>query len=109
STVISAFNSLTLSPALTALLLKPRDKTEAPPLPWLAFPLLGGVAGWLLLRRPLAVALHRLGPLLPENLGQALANAPAWLNPWLAIVCGIAGRLATGGSANMLSGGIFHG
>jgi len=34
STVISAFNSLTLSPALTALLLRPRDKHTAPPLPW---------------------------------------------------------------------------
>ena len=29
STIISAFNSLTLSPALTALLLRPRDKTAA--------------------------------------------------------------------------------
>src|SRR5207237_3294759 len=38
STVISAFNSLTLSPALTALLLRPRDKGTAPPLPRLAFP-----------------------------------------------------------------------
>ena len=38
STVISAFNSLTLSPALTALLLRPQDKTTAPPLPRLAFP-----------------------------------------------------------------------
>src|SRR5262245_22989547 len=33
STVISAFNSLTLSPALTALLLKPVDKTATSPLP----------------------------------------------------------------------------
>src|SRR5204862_2788923 len=33
STVISAFNSLTLSPALTALLLRPREKGTAPPLP----------------------------------------------------------------------------
>src|SRR3954451_4903649 len=33
STVISAFNSLTLSPALTALLLRLQDKETAPPLP----------------------------------------------------------------------------
>ena len=46
STVISAFNSLTLSPALTALLLRPQDKETALPLPWLAFPLLGGWVGW---------------------------------------------------------------
>ena len=46
STVISAFNSLTLSPALTALLLRPGDKQTAPPLPRLAFPLLGAWLGW---------------------------------------------------------------
>jgi multidrug efflux pump len=49
STIISAFNSLTLSPALTALLLRPQDKEAAPPLPWLAFPILGGWLGWQLL------------------------------------------------------------
>jgi multidrug efflux pump len=43
STIISAFNSLTLSPALTALLLRSRDKETAPPLPRLAFPLAGGL------------------------------------------------------------------
>src|SRR5206468_3469608 len=41
STVISAFNSLTLSPALTALLLRQQDKSTAPPLPRLAYPLVG--------------------------------------------------------------------
>ena len=46
STVISAFNSLTLSPALTALLLRPRDKHTAPPLPWFAFVITGGWVGW---------------------------------------------------------------
>ena len=37
STVISAFNSLTLSPALSALLLRPRQKGVFQALPWLAF------------------------------------------------------------------------
>src|SRR5205823_2620073 len=46
STIISAFNSLTLSPALTALLLKPLEKETAPPLPRFAFALLGGPIGW---------------------------------------------------------------
>jgi multidrug efflux pump subunit AcrB len=46
STVISAFNSLTLSPALTALLLRPRGNEAAPPLPRLAFPLLAAWLGW---------------------------------------------------------------
>ncbi len=46
STIISTFNSLTLSPALTALLLKPRGDGAAPPLPWVAFVLAGGWLGW---------------------------------------------------------------
>ncbi len=48
STIISTFNSLTLSPALTALMLRPRGKEALPPLPWLAFPLIGGALGWVL-------------------------------------------------------------
>ncbi len=43
STIISAFNSLTLSPALTAVLLRPSDKQAAPPLPRLAFVLAGSL------------------------------------------------------------------
>ena len=46
SMLISVFNSLTLSPALTALLLRPRDKGAAPPLPWMAFVIAGGWLGW---------------------------------------------------------------
>src|SRR5207249_664979 len=45
STVISAFNSLTLSPALSALLLKPRQKGTFEPLPWLGFVLIGAALG----------------------------------------------------------------
>jgi multidrug efflux pump subunit AcrB len=37
STVISAFNSLTLSPALSAILLKRREKGVFEPLPWFTF------------------------------------------------------------------------
>ncbi|MDR3619951.1 MAG: efflux RND transporter permease subunit [Paludisphaera borealis] len=45
STVISAFNSLTLSPALAALLLKPRQKGVYQALPRLAFVAMGCWAG----------------------------------------------------------------
>jgi multidrug efflux pump len=50
STLLSAFNSLTLSPALCALLLKSHDAGQSrEPLPRIAFPLLGaGLAVWLL-------------------------------------------------------------
>jgi len=48
STIISAFNSLSLSPALTALLLRPREEeeTDRDPLPWLAFVVAGGWLSW---------------------------------------------------------------
>src|SRR5437588_2768198 len=46
STVISAFNSLTLSPALAALLLKPRDKADHAPLPRLGYIAAGAWLGW---------------------------------------------------------------
>ncbi|MGP0069366.1 MAG: efflux RND transporter permease subunit [Isosphaeraceae bacterium] len=49
STIISAFNSLTLSPALAALLLKPRIKGVFQALPWPAFVVAGGWAGYVLL------------------------------------------------------------
>ena len=68
STFISAFNSLTLSPALTALLLRPRGKDAAPPLPRLAFALAGGWLGW-----------EFAGPWL-------LAKVPAV--PWVAVAWG---------------------
>lgn len=57
STIISAFNSLTLSPALAALLLKPLPPVDGPrvagkaaikppPLPRLAFVIIGALLGW---------------------------------------------------------------
>jgi multidrug efflux pump len=45
STVISAFNSLTLSPALSALLLRPREKGNREVLPWFGFVPIGAWAG----------------------------------------------------------------
>ena len=48
STIISAFNSLTLSPALAALLIKPRTarSRRGPSCRWPAFALFGGWVGW---------------------------------------------------------------
>jgi multidrug efflux pump len=45
STVISAFNSLTLSPALSAILLRPRKKGSFEPLPWFIYPPIGAWLG----------------------------------------------------------------
>jgi multidrug efflux pump len=78
STVISAFNSLTLSPALSALLLKPRQKGVYQALPWFAFVALGGWAGYAWLGIPVTSWLERqhlgwLPPYLERNAGPVLA------------------------------------
>src|SRR5262249_12230363 len=75
SMLISVVNSLTLSPALTALLLKPHDKNPGPPLPWPVIWLAGGWAGW-------------------ELLAPWISGASAWFNiapdalPWVGAVIG---------------------
>jgi multidrug efflux pump len=79
STVISAFNSLTLSPALTAVLLKPRNKQSAPPLPRLAYVLGGAWAGYAF-----------LGPYLEAQLLWP-ASRPDWLAPTVGAVAGVIG------------------
>jgi multidrug efflux pump subunit AcrB len=88
STLISAFNSLTLSPALTALLLRPQDKQTAPPLPRLAYPLAGLWLGWAFLTPWLQEALA----LLPTTLTAVLEDAPSWILPAVgAVLGGLAG------------------
>jgi multidrug efflux pump subunit AcrB len=103
STVISAFNSLTLSPALTALLLRPRDKETAPPLPRLAFPILGAWIGWELLAPWFATALESL-PAASEVFGQY----PDWLlSAVSASVAAVAGWIVSR-PLNWLLGGAFR-
>src|SRR5262249_12898085 len=74
-------NSLTLSPALTALLLRPREKGTAPPLPRLAFPPIGLWLGWEFLTPWLRKGLPASPDsdwLLPATAALATALA-AWL------------------------------
>ena len=67
STVISAFNSLTLSPALAALLLRPRvPGIRVDPLPRLLYAAGGAALGYLY-----------LGPLVSPALGRTLSAATA--------------------------------
>src|SRR5262249_33605026 len=84
STLISAFNSLTLSPALTGLLLRPRPVTGASEdvdlsrpatLPRLAYVLIGGWLGWEYLTAMIETI--GLAAWSPEFAGYACAAAGA--------------------------------
>jgi multidrug efflux pump len=106
STLISAFNSLTLSPALSALLLRPRQLGHFEPLPWFVFPPFGAWLGYKLISHHwvAAVAAALNLHLSPE----ALAS----LSLWGSIAAGAA--LATlvgvlmGRPANALLGASFR-
>jgi multidrug efflux pump subunit AcrB len=87
STLLSAFNSLTLSPALTALLLRPRDKGTAPPLPRIVFPLIAGWLGW----RFLAPWLEQMAAQLPWGMAEQVAEMPDWT---LALVTAVVSAVA---------------
>jgi multidrug efflux pump subunit AcrB len=91
STVISAFNSLTLSPALSALLLRPREQEEAARevLPRLAFPLLGAWLGYEFLAAWLAAPLA----MLPSGWEESLLPALPWILAALgAVACWLLSR-----------------
>jgi multidrug efflux pump len=101
STIISAFNSLTLSPALTALLLRPvspgqgDDIRREPPLPRLGFALLGGWLTW-------EFVVPEWTP-IPGTSG-LLAS----LSPYLLILLGAVAGWFMGGPLNRLLGGFFR-
>ena len=95
STVISAFNSLTLSPALSALLLRPRQKGVFQALPWPAFAAAGAWFGYSMLG--------------PKLLGLAAANGLHWHGPMLTPgqTAGLVG-LAAGGLAGWIVSGLLN-
>jgi multidrug efflux pump subunit AcrB len=95
STLISAFNSLTLSPALSALLLRPRQKGVYQALPRIAFIAIGCWAGIALAGPWIAawveqhpeVQLAQIQPLLThERLGSIAGAVVGGLIGWIASV-----------------------
>ncbi|MEN6406439.1 MAG: efflux RND transporter permease subunit [Thermoguttaceae bacterium] len=101
STLISAFNSLTLSPALAAVLLRPRDKRRFDVLPAALYALLGGWAGYVWLAPIWAGRFQNLSGWIekwtPAGWESWAAVTPWWLAAAAAVFLGaIAGRWATG-------------
>jgi len=101
STLISAFNSLTLSPALTAVLLRPQEKGRYEVLPRIVYVLLGAWAGygWLLPRLApgLTLLLQQLAAALPAGAARFVADAAWWLAAAATVAAGaFLGRLAAG-------------
>jgi multidrug efflux pump len=86
STVISAFNSLTLSPALSALLLRKRKKGHFEALPWFAFPPLGAWLGHKLITHHQIDRLLELAnlPVSPETLDTLRVWGPVAIGAVLA-------------------------
>lgn len=84
STVLSTFNSLTLSPALAAILLKPRNKTKHTVLPWLILALIGGWLGYEHLQEHLNDWIQSVISYVPQNVVDQLPG----LLPWMSIAVG---------------------
>jgi hydrophobe/amphiphile efflux-1 (HAE1) family protein len=105
STVISAFNSLTLSPALAAILLRRRERGVFEPLPWFTFVPMGAWVGH-------KIGLHWAGPALaalnldaqPEVLDPLRTIGPIVLGA----LAGLALALVLGKPINLLLGWAFR-
>ncbi len=108
STIISAFNSLTLSPALAALLLRPHKKQAAPPLPRLSFALAGGWAGWHFLTYWLTYWLGRGAEHLPAAISASVQPVLPWVAPATTVILGAAGGWLVGGVLNRILGWSFR-
>ncbi len=108
STVISAFNSLTLSPALTALLLRPVDKGATPPLPRPAFALGGAWLGWQFGTPWLTPWLSKGLQFVPEGWGLDGHGAAGWAALVLAVVLGGVVGWVVGGPMNRMLGWFFR-
>ncbi len=106
STVISAFNSLTLSPALSALLLKRRVKGHFEALPWFAFVPLGAWLAHKLVSHHLAV--QAVDALHLQASAAILDSLRSWGPTLAGGLVGLVVGLILGRPLNYLLGWSFH-
>ena len=116
STIISAFNSLTLSPALCAILLKPHKKDEhghghvqAEALPRLGIVILGGLAAYMLLTPVLAGWFGGAHGGHGEAAAAAHGVTASWGVRLAAFAIGCVAGFLLAGIINRLLGGFFKG
>ena len=109
STIISTFNSLTLSPALSAVLLQERDRDTHEALPRLAFPLMGGWIGYEWLTPWLVAGLEKLLPLLSVRLAAPLSPGAWWGVAALVISASAVAGWRLAGPINWLMRWFFRG
>ena len=112
STIISAFNSLTLSPALTALLLRPISKQDfgkggTPPLPRLSFLVAGAAAGYWFLAPWLLDGSKWLLSLSVDDVS-SWADALDWGTALLGLVLGAAAGWSAGKLLNWMMARFFY-
>jgi multidrug efflux pump subunit AcrB len=81
STLISAFNSLTLSPALAAILIKPKSREKPEALPRLAYVLAGGAVAYILLTPYIQPYLASFVDATPARVSRMVASVAQWW-PW---------------------------
>ncbi|HEY7155088.1 MAG TPA: efflux RND transporter permease subunit, partial [Gemmataceae bacterium] len=109
STLLSAFNSLTLSPALTALLLKPRVKGSTTlPLPRVAFALAGAAGGAWYLSTWLSYWLERGMEHVPPQWATLLHPHSVLIAIGILIVAGAIIGWIVGGPLNRILGWSFR-
>ncbi|MHB1426885.1 MAG: efflux RND transporter permease subunit, partial [Gemmataceae bacterium] len=106
STLISAFNSLTLSPALSALLLKRRVKGHFEALPWFAFVPLGAWLGHKLITPHLAAQI--VAPLHLQASQQVMELLRSWCPTLIGGLAGLAVALLLGRPVNYVLGWSFY-
>jgi multidrug efflux pump len=102
STIISAFNSLTLSPALCALLLKPHGHGHGhqEALPKLGVAIIGGLLAYLFLLGPIG---HMVGIEVPSGHGGETSHSASPASHVLALkICVFAIGLAAGFAASIV-------